>query len=137
MGQEISTVIAKRAATQPYLWGKFQAWLALPQALALFVVSYDLRGWPRYLNWILCAVCLIVWRGLSQKRRYGLVLFYLLALEAYANAAWTIERNLARHDMDLFWLLQSSLFWGMMTWSTILYLIPCTLYYPKRWSEFR
>lgn len=136
MGQDISTAAAKRVARQPYLWGKFQAWLALPTAVALYLVAYDVRGWQRYFDWILCVVCLIVWRGLSHKRRYGLVLFYLIALEAYANFAWLMEHSLATHHMDLFWLLQSSFFWRGMIWTTILYLIPCTLYYPKRWNEF-
>lgn len=124
---------------QPYRWGEFQGWLALPCAILTFVLAYVYKYPPhrRMLSWIASIAWLVVWWGLRQKRRYGLIVFYFVVVAGYANFAWNMEHRLARHHMDLFWLLQSQLFWSGMIWSTILYLIPCTLYYPKRWNEFR
>jgi len=107
-----------------YRWGYFQGWFSLVfgALLALtepHVAPYRGSGSSVHLALYTVAISqLILGFGLIRRKRYGLVLFYILAVLS-ASTVWIKPVPLAIYIfIACFWL------------------IPAGFYYPKRWRDF-
>ena len=135
LGEEPKSGIVE-ARARPYRWGIFQSTISVPVGIAIFIAAYKYPQPWKTIDFAMALVHFVVCVGLGNKKRYGLVAYYVLTIVACINYARLMTVILLRRTPAPGHPLSPSLFLLVGLLIGCWWIVPAILYYPKRWNEF-